>query len=41
MRILFLARRYPPSRGGLQTHAFQLFTYLSQRLPVIRGDAGT
>ncbi len=34
MRILFLARRYPPSRGGAQTHAYKLFTYLSARMPV-------
>ena len=40
MRILFLARRYPPSRGGLQTHALKLFTYLSQRLPVSRVTLG-
>ncbi len=40
MRILFLARRYPPSRGGAQTHAFKLFAYLSQRLPVIRVTLG-
>ncbi len=40
MRILFVARRYPPSRGGAQTHAFKLFAYLSQRLPVIRVTLG-
>ncbi len=32
-RVLFLTRRYPPSRGGAQTHAFKLFTYLDQRAP--------
>ena len=40
MRILFVSRRYPPSLGGLQTHAFKLFTYLSQRLPVTRVTLG-
>lgn len=28
-RILFLARRYPPSIGGIQTHCFQLYTRLA------------
>ena len=32
-RVLFLTRRYPPSRGGAQTHAFKLYTYLDQRAP--------
>lgn len=40
MRILFISRRYPPSRGGLQTHALKLFTYLDQRLPVTRVTLG-
>jgi glycosyltransferase involved in cell wall biosynthesis len=34
MRVLFLTRRYPPTRGGAQTHAFKLYTYLCQRMPV-------
>ena len=34
LRVLFLARRYPPTRGGAQTHAYKLFTYLSARMPV-------
>ena len=34
LRVLFLARRYPPSRGGAQTHAHKLFTYLKARMPV-------
>lgn len=33
-RVLFLARRYPPSRGGAQTHAYKLCTYLSERMAV-------
>lgn len=33
-RILFLTRRYPPSVGGIQTHCYKLFAYLSDRLPV-------
>jgi len=32
--VLFLARRYPPTRGGAQTHAYKLFTYLNERMPV-------
>ena len=40
MRILFVSRRYPPSLGGLQTHAFKLFTYLNERLPVTRVTLG-
>lgn len=34
MRVLFITRRYPPTRGGAQTHAFKLYTHLRQRLPV-------
>jgi glycosyltransferase involved in cell wall biosynthesis len=34
LRVLFLARRYPPSRGGAQTHAYKLFTYLDSRMQV-------
>ncbi len=34
LRVLFLARRYPPSRGGAQTHAWKLYSYLSVRMPV-------
>ena len=34
LRVLFLARRYLPSRGGAQTHAYKLFTYLDARMPV-------
>ena len=34
MRVLFITRRYPPSRGGAQTHAYKLYTYLSARGPV-------
>ena len=33
-RILFLARRYPPSVGGIQTYAKELHTRLRQRCPV-------
>ncbi len=33
-RVLFLARRFPPSRGGAQTHAYKLCTYLSERMAV-------
>ena len=33
-RILFLARRYPPSVGGVQTHCYQLYTHLSAQRPV-------
>ncbi len=32
-RVLFIARRYPPTRGGAQTHAYKLFTYLQARTP--------
>ena len=32
-RILFLARRYPPSIGGIQTHCLQLFSRLADRGP--------
>ena len=32
-RILFLARRYPPSIGGIQTHCFELFSRLATRGP--------
>jgi phosphatidylinositol alpha-1,6-mannosyltransferase len=34
LRVLFLARRYPPSRGGAQTHAFKLHNYLRAHMPV-------
>jgi glycosyltransferase involved in cell wall biosynthesis len=34
MRVLFLTRRYPPTRGGAQTHACKLYTYLSARMLV-------
>jgi glycosyltransferase involved in cell wall biosynthesis len=34
MRVLFITRRYPPTRGGAQTHAYKLYTYLSARGPV-------
>lgn len=34
LRVLFLARRYPPSRGGAQTHAYKLSTYLAARMTV-------
>lgn len=30
MRIIFLARRYPPSIGGIQTHCYNLFTRLNR-----------
>ena len=30
MRIIFLARRYPPSIGGIQTHCYNLFTRLNK-----------
>ena len=33
-RILFLARRYPPSVGGIQTHCYRLYTQLSTAHPV-------
>lgn len=33
-RILFLARRYPPSLGGIQTHCYQLHTRLEKRAQV-------
>jgi glycosyltransferase involved in cell wall biosynthesis len=33
-RVLFIARRYPPTRGGAQTHAWKLYTYLAARMPV-------
>ena len=32
-RVLFLARRYPPSIGGIQTHCWQLFSRLAARGP--------
>ena len=34
MRLLFLARRYPPSVGGIQTHCYKLFSRLSRQYPV-------
>ena len=34
MRLLFLARRYPPSVGGIQTHCHKLFSRLSRQYPV-------
>ena len=33
-RILFLARRYPPSIGGVQNHCYQLYKRLSQQRKV-------
>lgn len=33
-RILFLARRYPPHIGGIETHCFQLYTRLKERSPI-------
>ena len=34
VRILFLARRYPPSIGGIQTHCHRLFTHLQRTHPI-------
>jgi phosphatidylinositol alpha-1,6-mannosyltransferase len=34
MRILFLARRYPPCLGGIEIHSFQLYTRLSPQTSV-------
>ncbi|MEE2657498.1 MAG: glycosyltransferase family 4 protein [Candidatus Latescibacterota bacterium] len=34
LRVLFVTRRFPPSRGGAQTHAFKLYQYLRQRMPL-------
>ncbi len=34
MRLLFLARRYPPSVGGIQTHCHKLYSRLSRQYPV-------
>ena len=33
-RILFIARRYPPSVGGIQTYAEELYSRLRRRCPV-------
>ena len=33
-RILFIARRYPPSVGGIQTYAKELYTRLCRHCPV-------
>lgn len=33
-RILFLARRYPPSTGGIETHCYELYTRLEKRADV-------
>ena len=33
-RILFIARRYPPSVGGIQTYAKELYSRLCQHCPV-------
>ena len=33
-RILFIARRYPPSVGGIQTYAKELYSRLCRRCPV-------
>ncbi len=33
-RILFLARRYPPSIGGIETHCYELYTRLQKRADV-------
>ena len=34
LRVLFIARRFPPTRGGAQTHAHKLFSYLDARMRV-------
>ena len=33
-RILFLARRYPPSVGGIETHCYNLYRRLAESHPV-------
>ena len=33
MRLLFLARRYPPSVGGIQTHCHKLCSRLTGSTP--------
>ncbi|MDP6698018.1 MAG: glycosyltransferase, partial [Candidatus Latescibacteria bacterium] len=33
-RILFLARRYPPHIGGIETHCYELYTRLKDRAEV-------
>ena len=39
-RILFLARRYPPTIGGIQTHCHALYTRLGQPSPSPSRRAG-
>ena len=35
MKILFFSHQYPPAIGGVENHAFQLYTGLSQQHEVI------
>ncbi|MDG5815182.1 glycosyltransferase family 4 protein [Chitinispirillales bacterium ANBcel5] len=34
LRVLFIARRFPPSIGGIQTHCHQLYTHLSEKCDI-------